>query len=220
MSRKQAVVIGLGQFGMSLSRALADRKVEVLSVDVDVDRVRQVSTHVAEAACFDATDADALSRVSPQQRDLCVCAIGDEAKEASIICTALLRQMGARRIVARANDELHARILKLVGAHEVLNPEREFGERVASRLVHANIMGELSLGKGLLLTEVQVTTALAGKTLAELGLPRRYGITVVALRNAKTDAVSQPDPNAALGPDDMLIVVAKEGAVARLVEGM
>ncbi|MGD8826438.1 MAG: NAD-binding protein [Myxococcales bacterium] len=93
--KRQALVIGLGQFGMSVCRALAARQVEVLAVDVSEDRVRTAASFVTEAACFDATDESALSRTSPERRDVCLCAIGDEAKEASIICTALLKQMAA-----------------------------------------------------------------------------------------------------------------------------
>jgi len=150
---QQAIVIGLGQFGMALARALAERGVEVFAVDVREERVRAAAEFAAEAACFDATQADALERTAPERRDVCVCAIGDEAKEGSIICTALLRQMGARRVIARANDALHARILLLVGAHQVVNPEREFGDRFANQVIHQDIKGELSLGDGMLITE-------------------------------------------------------------------
>ncbi|MBC7172273.1 MAG: TrkA family potassium uptake protein, partial [Polyangiaceae bacterium] len=127
---RQAIVIGLGQFGMAVARALSERRVEVLAIDLSEDRVRAVAPFVAEAAAFDATNEEALARTSPERRDLCVCAIGDESRESSIICTAMLRQMGAPRIVARANDPMHERILGLVGAHRVVNPEREYGQRI------------------------------------------------------------------------------------------
>lgn len=215
---QQAIIIGLGQFGMSVARALAGRGVEVLAVDVREDRVRRVADHVAEAACFDATDTDALARIAPQRRDVCVCAIGDDAKEASIICTALLRQMGARRVIARANDDLHARILSLVGAHEVVNPELEFGERFANQVVHRGILGEMPLGEDLLITELEAPASFVGHTLADLALPRRFSITVVAIRKAGRGAVHVPDARTPVGEGDVLLVVAREGAVTRLME--
>jgi trk system potassium uptake protein TrkA len=147
-----------------------------------------------------------------------VCAIGDDAKEASIICTALLRQMGAKRIIARANDDLHARILTLVGAHQVVNPEQQFGARFASQILHESILGELPLGEDLLITEFQPPPAFIGHTLADLQLPRRYGVTVVAVRNAQQGAVMLPDPHALLRAHDVLIVVSKEGAVSAMME--
>jgi trk system potassium uptake protein TrkA len=135
--KQQAIVVGLGQFGTSVARTLAARGVEVLVIDSVEARVQAVATHVAEAMCFDATDMEALAQTSPEKRDVCLCAIGDDGREASIICTALLRQAGAARVIARANDDVHARILRLVGAHQIVNPERAFGERFASQIVDA-----------------------------------------------------------------------------------
>jgi trk/ktr system potassium uptake protein len=216
--KNQAIVVGLGQFGMSVARTLAERGVEVLAVDIQEDRVRVAASFVAEAACFDATNTDALARTSPDRREVCVCAIGDEAKEASIICTALLRQMGAKRIIARSNDDIHARILKLVGAHQVVNPEQQFGERFASQILHESILGELPLGEDLLITEFQPPAAFVGHTLADLQLPRHFGITAVAIRRARRSVVVLPNPQEPLEADDVLVVVAKEGAVAKLME--
>lgn len=216
--QRQAIIIGLGQFGMSVARALAERGVEVLAVDTREERVRAAAPFTAEALCFDATDNEALARTSPEARDFCLCAIGDEAREASIICTALLRQMGARRVIARANDDLHARILTLVGAHMVINPEREFGERFANQLVHENIRGEMDLGEGILITEFEAPVSFAGQTLGQLQLPRRFGVTVVALRPAGAGGISLPDPGTPLAAGDVLIVVSQQGAVARMME--
>ena len=97
---KQAIVIGLGQFGMAVAQVLSERGMEVLAVDLVESRVRAAAEFTAEAACFDAMDTDALMRTSPERREVCICAIGDESREASIICTALLRQMGAPRVIA------------------------------------------------------------------------------------------------------------------------
>ncbi len=216
--KKQAIVIGLGQFGTAVARALSERGVEVLAIDIDDERVRAAAAFVAEAACFDATETDALARTAPERREVCICSIGDESKEASIICTALLRQMGAPRVIARANDDLHARILQLVGAHQVVNPERQFGERFASQILHEGIVGELSLGDDLLITEFRPPPAFVGHSLIELELPRRHGITVVAIRHADNQAVLLPDPRVPLKETDLLVVIAKEGAVSRLME--
>lgn len=215
---KQALVIGLGQFGMSVARALSARRVEVFAVDVREERVRTASAFAAAAAAFDATDEEALARTSPQDRDVCVCAIGDEAKEASIICTALLTQLGAERVIARSNDDLHARILTLVGAHQVVNPERAFGDRFANQIVHEGIRGELSLGEGILITDLVTPEAFVGSSLSELRLPKRFGVTVVAIRRHASGSVIMPGPSVTLEDQDVLVVVAKEQAVQRMME--
>src|SRR5687767_3846834 len=179
---KQAIVIGLGQFGMSVARALSERGVEVLAIDKREDKVRLAAAFVTQVLAFDATDSEALAQTSPANREVSLCAIGDESRDASIICTALLRQMGSPRVIARVNSDLQARILQLVGAHEVVNPEREFGERFANRVLHSHIVGELPLGEDLIITELRPPTSFVGQTLSDLQLPKRYGVTVVALR--------------------------------------
>jgi trk system potassium uptake protein len=216
--KKQAIVIGLGQFGMALSRSLTERGVEVLAVDTSEERVRLAASFVTEAACFDGTDEQALIRTGPERREVCVCGIGDEARDASIICTALLRQMGAKKIVARANTDVHARILQLVGAHHVVNPEREFGERFASQLLHESIIGELPLGEDLLITELKTPTSFVGRAIDSLPLTRRYGVTIVAIRRKAQARVLMPEPREKLLADDVLIVVSKQGAVSQLIE--
>jgi trk system potassium uptake protein len=215
---RQAIVIGLGQFGMAVARALAERRVEVLAVDRREERVREAAAFVTNAVVFDATDADALAQTSPGRREVSVCAIGDEAREASIICTALLRQMGSPRVIARASNELHARILSLVGAHEVVNPEREFGERFANRIIYTEIVGELPLGEDLVITELKPPESFIGYTLSDLQLPKRYGITVVAMRRPGRPSAVSPDPNEALEREDILVVVSHRSAIAQLIE--
>jgi trk system potassium uptake protein len=149
-----------------------------------------------------------------------VCAIGDEATEASIICTALLKQMGARRLVARTNNALHERILRLVGADAVVDPEREFGERYANLLMHEGVMGELPLGGDLVITELRVPEAFVGRSLIELALPRNFNVTVVAVRRPDAPSVLLPDPKEAFSRDDILVVVSQPDAVSKMLVGL
>lgn len=216
--RKQALIVGLGQFGSAVARALASREVEVLAIDVSEDRVRAIASYVTEAVCFDATDEAALARTSPERRDVCVCAIGDDAKEASIICTALLRQMGAKKLIARSDDDLHARILLLVGANYVVNPEREFGNRFASQILHEDVRGEMALGEGVLITEVAVPRKFLGKRLSALALPAQFGVTVVSIRKGSTGAIVLPSPDSQLEQGDVIVVVATEKAVTNMLD--
>ena len=202
---------------MSLAKALSARGVEVLAVDRDRERVEDVTAFVAEAVALDAVNEEELARVRPAERDLCVCAIGDESSEASILCTALLRQLGGRRIVARANSALQARILHLVGAHEVINPLEEFGARFADQFAFDRLKGELPLGGDLLVAEVQPPDEFVGKTLSELRLPARFSVTIVATRRAGAPDVHLPTPDQRIGADDIMIVVARKSAIARLV---
>ena len=181
-ARLQVLVVGLGQFGMSFAKAMSDHGNEVIAVDSNPRLVSDVAQHVAEALQLDAMDEQALEALGPGLRDLCVCAIGDENREASIIVTALLAQLGARRVIARATDPLHARILRRVGASEVINPERVFGERLAMRLSWGNVLNVLPVGGDLVLTELEAPESVIGRSLAELSLPSRFSVSVAAVR--------------------------------------
>jgi hypothetical protein len=110
MQAPQIMIIGLGQFGMALTRSLMAHGGEVLAIDRNPSRVEEAAAFAAQAMCFDAADEAELQRVAPARRDYCVCAIGDESRESSIIVTALLRQLGAPRVIARATDSVHERI--------------------------------------------------------------------------------------------------------------
>lgn len=214
---KQALVIGLGHFGMSVARSLTDLGLDVLAVDVREDRVKIAADFAAEAATFDATNEASLAGAAPQNRDVSICAIGEEARDASFICTALLLQMGAPRVIARAGDATHERILRMVGAHEVVNPEREFGMRLAAHLVYENVLGEYPLSEGLSVTELKIPKAFEGRSLRELELPRQHGVTVVAVQRDNETKVAI-DPDEALHAEDRLVAVARRGTIAKLME--
>lgn len=217
---EQIFIIGLGQFGMSLARTLSEKGAEVLAVDTHKNLVEEASIFVTEALVMDATDETELARLQPGKRDASVCAIGDDSKEASIICTALLRQMGAPLIVARANDKMHQRILQLVGAHQIINPEQEFGKRFANRLLYRHVIADRSLGDDLLLTEICVQPSMVGKNLVELALPKRFGVMVAAIRRGESKRILQPSPIEPLQKDDNLIIVSNEAAIPKFIKGV
>ena len=223
MARPQALIIGLGQFGMAVLRSLASSKMDVIAIDRNAEAVQVASSFAKEAACFDATDEEALARAAPGDRDVCLCCIGEESREGAILVTALLRKLGAPRVIARASDELLERILYLVGAHEVVNPERAYGQRLAARLLYQGITEAVPLGDDLIMSEIVAPPALRARPLSELELPKSYGITVVAIR--RTDSAGQsrvirPTPKLELHENDRMIVVAAPGAVETLMERM
>ncbi len=216
---QQILIIGLGHFGMSLARTLADKGAEVLAVDINKNLVEEAATFVTEAIVIDATDEAELARLEPGKRDSAVCAIGDDSKEASIICTALLRQMGTPVVIARSNDTMHQRILYLVGAHQVVNPELEFGKRFANRILYRHLIVDTNLGEDLHLTEIFIQPSMIGKSLIELALPRRFGVIVVGIRRGNPSKILQPSPGAPLQADDTLIIVSSEAAIPKLIQG-
>lgn len=217
---QQILIIGLGHFGMSLARTLSEKGAEVLGVDVQKHLVEEAAGFVTEAVLMDATDETELARLEPGKRDSAVCAIGDDSKEASIVCTALLRQMGTPNVIARANDRMHERILQLVGAHQVINPEREFGKRFANRLLYRHVIADTHIGDDLHITEICVQPSMVGKSLIDLALPRRFGVMVVGIRRGAEGRIFQPSPQEVMQKTDNLVIVSNEAAIPRLIKGV
>lgn len=214
---KQVIVIGLGQFGLGLIKSLSQMNAEIIAVDSDESRVNLASNWASKAICFDATDEESLAQLKPDIRDVCICATGDQSKEVGIICTALLKQLGAKRIISRANDDLHARILKLVGADEVVNPEWDFGARFAPRVLSENLLGEMLLDTNLVISEIYAPKAFCGKTILASDLRRIYGITVIAIKSVKSGQVKQAGPEDIINSGDILISASTKDAIRKLL---
>jgi trk system potassium uptake protein TrkA len=210
------LIIGLGQFGMSLARTLSGKGVEIIAGDRRKNLVEEAAGFVTEAVTIDATDEAELGRLQPRRRDCSVCAIGDDSRESSIVCTALLRQMGAPWIVSRANSPMHRRILQLVGAHLVVNPEEEFGQRFSNRLMFRNIIADMPLDGDLHLAELELPAFMEGRNLVELELPRRYDVMVVAVRRGEPGKILRPVPTMPLEKGDRIVIVSGEASIAKL----
>jgi len=215
---QQVLIIGLGHFGMSLAKNLSEKGAEVLAVDKRKNLVEEASAFVTEALVMDATDEVELAKLEPKKRDSSVCSIGEASKDASIICTALLRQMGAPLVIARASNKQHQRILTMVGAHQVIDPEREFSNRFANKLLYKNIIVDSSVGEDLHLTEMCVLPSMVDKTLIELELPKKFGVMVVGVRRGEHGKIHHPNPNDKLLKDDIIIIVSAESAIPKLIK--
>jgi len=211
---KQIMIIGLGQFGMALAQTLAERGVEVLAVDISQEKVDLAAEFVSRAVAVDATDENDLASLRPAERDSVICAMGNSSKEAAVICTALLRQLGCKHIVSRASSATYRRILFMVGAHEVIIPEQDFGKRFATHLLYRNMIPDNESASDLSLTEIKLPSFMVGKTLLDLALPKKYGIIVAAIRRNGT--LYRPDPTKQLQENDMLLIVPDERAIEKL----
>ncbi len=208
------VVIGLGMFGRMVATSLAREGQTVLAIDTNEDEVNRMATELDAVVRADATDEEALRNLRLDRVSCAVVAIGAESMEASILATALLRQIGVPRIVARSLSDLHARVLRAVGAHEVVSPEVEMGQRLAYRLSHPNVLDRVDLGDNIELAELEVPAQYVGKTLVELDVRRRFDITVVAIHRGDK-IVANPSRDEALQAGETLMVIGSSSAVAR-----
>lgn len=174
------LVIGLGRFGSSVAETLVQLGHDVMGLDEDTIRVaglRDVLDHVVEA---DSTDPVALQQLGVKDFDRAVVAIGSDI-EASILTTAALADLGVANIWAKAVTKAHARILDRVGAHHVVFPEAQMGERIA-HLVARRMLDFLPLDTGFALVETVAPASMLDRSLGDIGLRRRYGVTVVCVK--------------------------------------
>lgn len=211
--KEQILVIGLGQFGMSLARALCEKSFDVIAVDIDQKAVNEAANFATDAICLNAIDEISLSKLSPKDRDLVICSIG--AKEPSILTVALLKQMGCENIIARASEAVHARILKAVGARRVINPEYEYGKKFANKILFKSMFFD-DASDGIDLLEVPVQPFMVDKSLIELQLPDKYRVIVAGI--IKEDKLTRPLPNEKLKKDDRLLITGSSDDIEKMIK--
>ncbi len=213
-AKKQFLVIGLGQFGTSVAKTLTDLGHEVLAIDQDPDRVSEVADFVTHAVQADATDEEALQAVGVRNFDAAIVTIGHSV-QSSILVTLLCKDMGVPKVVAKAQGELHARVLARIGADEVIFPERDVGERLAQRLSATNVEDLLELSNDYALGKIKTPKGWVGRSLAELDLRQRYGINIVAIRRID-EMLTTLTAKDVLREGDELVVIGIHKDVHRL----
>jgi len=217
---RQFAVIGLGRFGMTVAETLAKKGAPVLAIDSDPDVIERVKDMVSDAIQMDSTDESALRQSGVLDVDVVVVSIG-ECVEASILTTALLKRMGAKMIVARANSDIHGQILKLVGADRVVYPEYDEGVRIANTIFLPSILERVEFPGGITLTEMRAPKKFVGKTLSELQLRTKYGINVVffkreGAKKGEPETRFVPKPDYRISKDDIMVIVGDTKAIESL----
>ena len=212
-NKEQILIIGLGQFGMALTKTLYDKGYEVIAVDIDKKLVNEASNYSTDAICLDAIDEISLSKLSPKNRDLIICSIG--SREPSILTVALLKQMGCENIVARASEAIHARILKAIGAKCIINPEYEYGKKFAHKIIFKSLFLDSHI-EGLELFEIPVQPFMLNKSLKELQLPDKYNVIVAGIM--KDNKYSRPIPDEKFKPEDRLLVTGTNEDIEKMMK--
>lgn len=202
---KSFVVLGIGRFGSSLARTLYELGHEVLAVDGNEDIVQDIADDVTHAVVGDCMDENTLRSLGVRNFDVAVVAIGGEL-QSSILATVLLKDLGVKHIVAKAQSALHAKVLKRVGADRVVFPEHDMGIRLANNLSSENILDYIELSPDYSIAEVVVPQSWVGHTLNDLNLRARYGITILAYKNGSGIHVS-PTSDYRLSAEDDLVIL-------------
>lgn len=214
---KQFVIIGIGRFGSSLAKRLFDMGHEVLAVDIDEEIIQGISDSVTHAVAADATDEHVLKSLGVRNFDVGVVSIGSDI-QSSIIATLMLKEMGLKYVVAKAQSEVHAKVLKKIGADRVVFPERDMGIRVAHNLVTTNILDMIELSPDYSICEFEVFSSWVGESLKDLNLRAKHGINILAIKNNINDGAINFSPKAqdTINEGDILVVVGSNDDLLRI----
>jgi trk system potassium uptake protein TrkA len=224
---QRVAVIGLGQFGSAVARTLHQMGAEVLGIDRDERVVAAHDQLVAHAIALDATDERAFRDAGVADVDLAVVAIARDLG-VSILVMAQLVKLAIPHVVGRASSPLHEQILRIVGAHEVVNPEDDAGMSLAQRLLAPGLHGRVLLPSGHEWAEVAAPPSLRGKRISELGLREQHGVHLLAVKRVRprvdergqstlvTDTLSDPGPDEVIKEGDLLALVGTEARLRKL----
>jgi len=217
-NRKEFVVFGLGKFGCSVAKTLADNGCQVMAVDSEQSKVEEIAADVTFAVCTDVTDAEAVHSLGIRNFDGAVVAIGENL-EASVLVTIIAKEMGIPYVLAKAQTELQAKVLKKVGADKIIFPEKESGMRIANNLASGNFFDAIELSTKYSMMDLDVPADWIGKTLRELNLRATRKINIIGIKRNEEFEIT-PDPDAPLLEDDVLVVIGNNQALKKLTGGL
>jgi len=214
--KKQFLVIGLGRFGVSVAGTLTEAGHSVVGIDQSEVRIQRISEEITDAIKCDATDADILESMGISDYEAVIVCIGEKYIQNSILVTLLLKEKGAKKIIAKAGTKTQGRVLSKVGADIIVYPEKDMGERVARSLVSSNIIDFLRVSPDVSIIEIPVPETIIGKNLIKLNLRHRYGVTIISIKNSKNKIMTPPDVNYKFQKDDVLTLIGGDKLLRKL----
>lgn len=207
---RRYIIIGLGNFGASIAEALHAQGNEVVAVDPNGAAVDRVAPFVTRAALGDGSQAAVLERIGAKDADAGVVSTGDDIT-ASILATLALKDLNVKDVYVKVISRDHARVMERLGVTETIFPERDSALALASRVSRSGLLNYVRLGSGFSIQEMAVPGSWAGKTLRDLELRQRYGLSVIGVHDVLTDEISSaPDPDAPLTESDTLFVAGRD----------
>ncbi len=215
--KRQIAVVGLGRFGISLASTLSFVGHDVLALERDEDIVQRVASQVTHAVQADATDESVLKELGISNFEIAIVAIGSEI-ESSVLSTILLKKLGLKRVIARANDNLHGSILEKIGADSVVYPEHEMGIRIAHRVSLVDISDYMTVVPGYGIAKLRALPGMVDKSLAEIGFGQggKWDIATLLLQREK-EVIVNPGQREVIQANDNIIVSGSDEKLARML---
>ena len=212
---KSFLVIGLGKFGRSCAKELCNLGHDVLGVDENLRLVNEASSYLTHTVQADSTDEDFLKSIAVNEFDSCIVAIGDN-QESSVMITVLLKEHGAKNIIAKAQSEVHAKILEKVGADKVILPEYDMGIKLAHTLCNTSIYDLIDISPEHSIISIKAPKEWIGKTLGNLSAREKYGVNIIAIESELKEANVFPTANTVINKNDTIIVIGVNDDLTKL----
>ena len=210
---KTILIIGLGRFGRHVARRLHEIGHQIMAVDNKEERVEAAMPYVTNALVGDGTRHDFIASLGVRDYDLCIVAIGDNF-QSSLETTSLLKELGAKKVVARASRDVHAKFLLRNGADDVVYPEKQVAEWTAERYSSDLLFDYFSMGDGYAVMEIEIPSTWVGKKISDLDLRKRYNINILATkRDSKFNMQISPDLE--LTGKETLLVLGKDDEIQK-----
>lgn len=205
---KGFAIIGLSSFGFFLARELAREGVEVAAIDLDEERIEKIKPYVQKAIVADGTDRTVLETLGLGELDGVVVSLGHI--ESTVLATLHLKELKVRRIVCKALSEDHGKILEMIGATEVIFPEKDMASKVAYSLTYENILDHVPLAEGYSIIEIAPPSSFLRKSIGELDLRNRYGIQVIVVKEyVPENVVLVPTAEYIIKDSDALVILGR-----------
>lgn len=212
---KQFAVIGLGRFGASIAKALYALGHDVLAVDDDQGKINDIADYVTHAICADATDEHVLNTLGLRNFDVVVIAIASDL-QASILIPMLCKEMGVPKVIAKAQSEMHARVLEKIGVDRVIFPERDMGVRLAHSLVSTSVLDYIDFSDEYSIVEVRALPEWYQKSLREIKMRSTYGVNVIAIRHIDRGISVSPNADDLIQEGDSMVIVGSNECIQKL----
>ncbi len=213
MARKSFVVFGLGEFGQSVALTMVKNGYDVLAVDKRTDRVHEIADHVTRALRADATDLEVMKSLGVETMDGAIVGIGGSL-EASILITIAAKECGVPYVLAKAKDAIEEKVLRRVGADEVVFPERAMGIRIGQNLSSGNFTDIIELSSSFSMVEMKIPASWEGRTLRELNL-RVMGLNIIG-RKKGDDVTITLNPDEKMDRSAIYIVVGSNESLEKV----
>lgn len=209
-------VIGLGKFGFHAAKALFEDGNEVLAIDTDRNRVQAIDPFATEAIVLDAMDKEALRSLGLEEMNAVIVSTGTRSSISIMICL-YLNELGVKRILAKALDADHEKVLRRVGATEIIHPERDMALRISRSLSRPNMLDFIPISSEFDLIQIEAPKEFAGLNLKYLNLRAKYEVHIIAIKKKDPESfVLVPSADYVIEDTDTLIILGKSEDIKRI----